>query len=648
MKFTKIKRINLIVSFLALLMAFGVTTFAWIDQSTRIPSDVIGKTRNAYFACGDGSAEFPFHIDRAVHFFNLSFLQNLGIFDDDIYHFKVSDCNGNRVEIDFNAPNVIDVFRTIQPIGTETHPFNGQFDGHTSVLKGYTVNGYGFQDVGTFGFVGPDAKIYDLFLEAPTILSHPDSLIDSSGFTERNDGHINLATGYIVGYLSEFAELDFVFVIAPEIQSLMNNFANRSQYGLIGFNEADGGNIAGGPREQAYDFAIDAISSYNALMQARSAYSNWIVSGSGGLSLNQVLNTGNPSPNPPYNIDLAIPGPGTPRGTTPPYNNTFSLSTMQITNPSTNETVFLYDQMVADNNPIKSVTNGVESFYNRENIDLVGFIGWDNNDIVIREPRQNFTIPAIGSTFNPLNYNRSILLYVRPSGDNTALGEARGAFSQAGSMGFASGFDINTGAYREGGQHTYEDWGGANVTSQLDFKEALTAVREDSETGQFIVVDAAVETPDYFIFAVISSTNGFKAVQKLEFSYIPAAINADSLSGISNIDFLHSVNDVLDLADPREDYVFSFVNFGYSLSDAQGINITTARNADGSYRFDFNYVITDNSFFFLDFINLFQYDIKIFYDNDEIYSGTNQIIEVRLEGALAPAVTGRNLPGSGP
>lgn len=412
MRYQRLKRINLIVSFIALLMAFGLTTFAWIDQSTRIPSDVIGKTRSAYFACGDGSEAFPFHIDRAVHFFNLSFLQNIGLFDDEnpadengVYHFKVAHCNGDRVEIDFNAQNVIDVFRTIQPIGTETFPFKGNFDGNTSLLKGYTVNGYGFQDVGTFGFVGPTAKIYDLFIESPTILSNPDSLIDASEFTERNDGLINLATGYIVGYLSEFAELEYVFLITPEIQSLMNNFANRTQYGLIGFNEDDGGNISGGPREQAYDFAIDGESSYNALMQARSDYADWIVSGSGGERLDKVLNTGNPSPNPPYNIDLALPGPGTPRGTTPPYNNRFSLSTMQITNPATNETVFLYDQMVADNNPISSITVGVESFYNRENIDIVGFIGWEDEEIVIREPRELFTLPAIGSTFNPLNYD---------------------------------------------------------------------------------------------------------------------------------------------------------------------------------------------------------------------------------------------------
>lgn len=222
-------------------------------------------------------------------------------------------------------------------------------------------------------------------------------------------------------------------------------------------------------------------------------------------------------------------------------------------------------------------------------------------------------------------------------------------------MGFATGFSASTGAYRTG-QHIYVDWGGAAVTSQLDYRNALTAIRENLD-GTFTVVDGDINSPnyvvpDFFVFAVISSTNGFKAVQKLEFSYIPAAIDADSLSGISKVDFIHSISDVIDIENPsetfREDYTFSFVNFGYSLTDTQGIDILTTRLSDGTYRFDFDYVITDNSFFFLDFINIFQYDIDIFYDSSLIYSGNNQIIEVRLEHGLPPAITSRNLPSSNP
>lgn len=597
------------------LFLFGVT-YSWFVNSTSISNPVIGKTRSAYFAAGDGTENDPFIIRNANHFFNLSYLQNFGLFDDQMYYFEVSGPNGESITIDFCAPDVLEAYRTIQPIGTGAFPFKGYFDGNASVLKCYNVDGTNQQDIGTFGFIDNGSTVKNLYMDQPVIMSNPEPDQVFEAPHGHNDGEVNVATGYIVGHVAEFAVLENVFVISPTISSLGNQFFNRSQYGLIGYSETDGGNIAGGPRESSYDFVIDAPQAFTQLDSARTLWGNWYVNGSATVTLADVLVQPSGVIDMRFGIENSWPK--------------YSLSTLRISQtPNDSDPEYLYDKMVEENLEIKGRANETEpfSFYSRENIDMVGFMEFRKSNLQVRRPATPYTIPQIGTTFEPTTYNRSILLYVRPTEDLTNLGNIRATFDLAGDMAYASGFSTN-GTYQAGAQRRLIPFGGNDVNANMSSLDALTAVRIDENTGDLIVVDSDVTTPDYYVFAIISNTNGAKEIIQINFKYVPAALNADSLTSIANVDFINDVADV-NIAD-IENYDFSFVNFGYSLNEFQALEITTNRLADQSYEMILDYAILDDSIFFVDIINIYRYAIVVRYDGNIIYSGSHQIIELRM------------------
>lgn len=606
--------LTLMIVFSSLFM-FGVA-YGWFVNSTSIPNPVIGKTRSAYFAAGDGSETDPFVIRNANHFFNLSYLQNYGLFDDQMYYFEVSGPSGESITIDFCAPEVLEAYRTIQPIGTGAFPFKGYFDGNASVLKCYNVDGTGQQDIGTFGFLDNGSTVKSLYLDSPTVLSNPEPDQVFEAPHGHNDGEVNVATGYIAGHVDEFATLENVFVISPTISSLSNQFLNRSQYGLIGYSETDGGNIAGGPRESAYDFVIDAPQAFAQIDSARSLWSNWYVNGSSTVTLSDVLVKPRGVIDMRFGIEDSWPK--------------YSLSTLRISQtPNDPDPEYLYDKMVDESLEIKGRADETEpfSFYNRENVDMVGFMEFRNSNIQVRRPGTPYTIPQVGTTFEPTTYNRSILLYVRPTEDLTNLGNIRATFDLAGDMAYASGFNVN-GTYQAGLQRTLVPFGGNNVNANMSSLDALTAVRIDETTGDLIVVDPDITAPDYYVFAIISTTNGAKEIIQVNFKYVPAALNADSLTSISNVDFINDVSDV-NIAD-IENYDFSYVNFGYSINEFQSLELTTNRLPDQSFEFLLDYAILDDSMFFVDIINIYRYAIVVRYDGNVIYTGIHQIIELRM------------------
>jgi hypothetical protein len=626
-----------IKSFTALLLLFcavliTAVTYSWLIQSYNLSNNVIGKTRSSYFAGGDGTSTNPYIITTANHFYNLAFLQNLGIFDNTAYYFKVADKIGNPVTIDFNNPKVFPVHKNFAPIGSSAHQFKGVFDGNNSVLKSYVIDGTGKQDIGTFGYVASGSSVTNLYLDSPRIVSNPASNISTTGFHAHNDSKINLATGYIVGHVATGAIVQNVFVLSPTITSLLSNYPNRSEYGLIGYTEADNGEITGGPRR--YSFTLDAKNAGNALLKEVNTYGNAYSVNGTATKLNQAIKV-------QTNNDLQITGQTKNDFTTP----TFSLSTMKVTSTQITTPVYFYDQMVTDGNQIGSGSN----VYKRENIDLVGITTFTNGGIDPADTTKNlytinmqatryFDVPNFGATFTPTTYPASIILYVRPTTNLNDFGKITGVYKGGGDLSYNRGW---VGTDYLGDNTTKTAARAAFTTSGVEAtmksSDAFTAIQVNQTTGQMTVVDPNTTVPDFYVY-LLSLSNGQSEVTSINFKYIPAVVTEANLGAISKVDFINSTDlDALKIS--KDGYQYSFVNFGYELTAAQKLEITATKLADASFDINFTYSITDSSFFYIDLINIKARRINVKVGGVTYYTGTHTTIEILVQSGSV-VVTG--------
>lgn len=124
MKSKSIKYLNLILALFLFLFAVGYT-YAWFSDDKQRNLDFEIET-SGYFAGGTGSSSDPFTIVSPVHLYNLAWLQNTGRLTQS-YHFSVS--------------NNIDMGNTVlPPIGNDTHPFIGSFNGNGYKISNLTVS----------------------------------------------------------------------------------------------------------------------------------------------------------------------------------------------------------------------------------------------------------------------------------------------------------------------------------------------------------------------------------------------------------------------------------------------------------------------------------------------------------------------------
>ena len=127
-----------------MLSAFAVIagSVAWFIPLARVPvgeNKVSGSSSGAYFAYGNGiptTAEHPenrvYGITTARHLYNLAWLQYLGFFN-------LEAENGKQYYFEL-ADNIDMTGWTLPPIGTEEHPFIGNFNGNGYVVHGLTVS----------------------------------------------------------------------------------------------------------------------------------------------------------------------------------------------------------------------------------------------------------------------------------------------------------------------------------------------------------------------------------------------------------------------------------------------------------------------------------------------------------------------------
>lgn len=630
-------------TFLLLVGVFILTlyiTFSWFNQAYIFPNHIIGKTRGAYFQSGNGTSEDPYIISTSHHFYNLSYLQNLGMFNDKKYYFKVADRYGNPTIIDFSDSKVLPTHKTIQPIGTFDYQFKGEFNGNNSVLKSYIVDGTEKQDIGTFGYVATGAMITNLFLNSPNIISNPTENLSTTELHYHNN--LNVATGYIAGHLDEGAIVQYVYVIAPTITSLSNAFPNRTQYGLIGYTEADNGHIPGGPRDEPYHFRFDASVAGSKLSGAIDTFGgSYYVHGTTKL-LNTVITKGS-------NKNVTIIGP-TKNETGPAY----SLSSLIISADGNSNPEYLYTHMKDNNFAIETT----EGSYNREYIDLVGvlefkFLSVDSYEFNI-VPTRSFIVPDYDTEFIPTNYPISIILYVKPTNNKNNLGTIKASYSNAsGNLQYNSGWSEAT--YlgdRDPSTKTNANrivFTASTTGESMKASDAFTAVKKN-DAGQMIVVNPEEIHPDFYVF-ILSNTNGTSKINWLDFKYTPPTLDDKLLTAISEVDFItESEIDLLKVSqENKATYAYSYVNFGYEITENQKLNITPTKttetiiNEDETetkvdfFTFNITYLISDSTYFYIDIINVLQRNIVIVVKNEQTgiekqcASITDKIIEIKVD-----------------
>lgn len=479
-----------------------------------------------------------------------------------------------------------------------------------------------------------EASVNDLFMEEPVIHSNPSSLDFLGSFHAHNDDIVNRATGYIAGHLGMGAALNDVFVATATIDSSLNLDLNRSQYGLIGFNESDRGNTAGSPRN-SYSFALNANSAHTALAAAKTAYGTYYINGGSTTRLNDVLY---------YDAQGYLNLYG---GYKNNNLNSYTLSTLKISQtPNDTNAPYLYDIMEVNGMKIETL----DSEYSRENIDIVGLMeimGTAGSRYFGYEPVLNtFTSPSVGSYFNDSTYDHSLILYVKPTNNPNNMGTARisGDLNGSGQLGFYPGFD-QYGNYIPNEKYLNKNdlslITGINVDLTLSVYNAFAAVvRDPSPTNpeRLRVINPAFgEWPDFYVF-VIGTGNGFVDVTEISFEYKPAALESSQMTSIQRIDFIHKdkIPDVItDLLDPESDWIFSMVNFGYDLSEYQKLEVITSRTYQDAIEIWLDYDITDSSYFYFDILNVEGVQIIIYVKDlsdtyNQIYIGGYQIVETVL------------------
>jgi hypothetical protein len=637
---------------LTLFVTLVIPAYAWFDNTFGMSYDLLGKTRasyTSYFAKGTGTELDPYVIAEAEHLYNLSYLQNLGKFQTQTtqQYFKVADLNGNTIDIDFTD------YHALPPIGNHDYPFTGIFNGNNSNLINITIDGVFNQDIGLFGFMkGFDsdndgdydlhAKVENLFMENPMIISNPDlDHVDYStvGFHPHNDGTLNHATGYIVGHLGSFAILENVFVEAATIDSFSNAASNRSEYGLIGYNQTDSGYIAGGPRSP-YTFSFNMANTYTALSYALSTYGTYYVVGeTPAKTLSQVLITATGS--------VEVYGKAFNR-TGATFN--YSISTLRIYDP--NETIDeafnLYDRLRELG---YSFATSQSAEYSKENMDLVGSdIFYSTGSLQMKSFVESLVTPLVGSTFNPHAYPAKFLLYAKvPTDPLAALGWITSVYGGSGDLAYYTGFDDITGDYEPGVAPTANSFASSGVRTEMEEALALAAIQK-SENGEMIVVDPnnPLTPPDFYVFLVgvfYDGTPKNMQITSIQFEYQPQALEiSSSLSAMQNVDFIHDVDTV---RSNLATYSFSYLNFGYSLTPVQRLSVSVVRTTvnltdpPGSQTFTIyiDYEIDDLSEFYFDIINLNNYTIvlNIRYGNTgnyiQRYSGTHDVILTEISAS---------------
>ena len=151
MKIKNFKKLNIKAMILCITasvftMSVLLPTMSWFNVDTSSPISVDGNIHGSYFESGDGTAANPFEIARPIQLYYLSWLQEMGYFNEaeeypagsgqyrlkQQYHFYLSK------DLNLNDEDNNEIY-VLPPIGTIKYPFIGSFDGKGHVISNLTI-----------------------------------------------------------------------------------------------------------------------------------------------------------------------------------------------------------------------------------------------------------------------------------------------------------------------------------------------------------------------------------------------------------------------------------------------------------------------------------------------------------------------------
>lgn len=197
-----------------------------------------------YFYTGDGSENNPFEIVSPNHFYNLTRLQNLGVFpekryfrmghmfDGDTYPSCINryDSNGNPIKEQFLDMGTFSTQTKVLPIGGEGAPFVGEFDGRGIPIKNLRIQGNP-EDIGVFGYVSFDGVVNGLVCQDLEIHSLGYSNVPPDSSTELFGQNVDdVFTQAANDYLAKDTSLNFYDFEAAETQHNLKHPNGLSPY----------------------------------------------------------------------------------------------------------------------------------------------------------------------------------------------------------------------------------------------------------------------------------------------------------------------------------------------------------------------------------------------------------------------------------
>lgn len=130
----------------------------------------------SYFEKGTGTETDPYVISRPVHFYNLSRLQNLGVFESKKYFSLGYDPDGGsnlrfyKSDSSSETQDYLDMspYTGILSIGSEGTPFYGVFEGNSMEIRSLTISSDP-EDVGVFGYTASGSIVRNVFFNNLTV-----------------------------------------------------------------------------------------------------------------------------------------------------------------------------------------------------------------------------------------------------------------------------------------------------------------------------------------------------------------------------------------------------------------------------------------------------------------------------------------------
>lgn len=225
MKKKLLHKISIILSLLLSIIIITNPISAWFVLNNSIDLNIDSASILNYFASGDGTIANPFIISHKRHIYHLSWLQDLGMLQDQKYYFEINS--------DINMEGL-----AIPPIGTQAYPFIGDLNGNNHIISNLFISNnfnelkYHFNisqvdlgsEVGFFGRVDSKDTPYQISTAGEAYNFYLENTNVSNSV---NSSVIGIVAGHNNGALYNIGVSNNSFKLANGIES-------RSDYTLIG------------------------------------------------------------------------------------------------------------------------------------------------------------------------------------------------------------------------------------------------------------------------------------------------------------------------------------------------------------------------------------------------------------------------------